>query len=225
MTPPITIKVDTALIERGFRLCPKIMAHHVKDGLEHVLNGFRKDFFRTTPVKLQTGPRGIGKPRFWPVRVTGGAKLEVIRGDLHTGSPAAFLQEVGGVAKPTGGRRKIAIPIGLALNKAGKRKPYYSRPSLARQRLGRKFVTIRTRRGGLILRQMVKARGRRKKGEAAREVLGGPAWLLVDQIRNRPLLGFIAQWEKGIPAAETRFAKNMEQAVDEAFSQGVNLRG
>lgn len=229
----ISMKFDSATIERGFKTCPGIMARHVKDGLQHVLLGFRKDFWRKTQVHLQPTGKGIQKPRFWPIKVEGGMKLQEIRGNILTGSPAAFIHETGGTIRPTGGRKFLAVPIGLALNKAGKRRPHYTTPLNARAKLGRKFVTVRSRTSGnLVLRQMVKPKGRPKKGSGGmailgpKMVLGGPAWALVREIQIKPRLRFISIWEGSIPDAERRFGKNLDEAVDEAFkTTGVNLRG
>jgi len=210
----IALKMDTATIERGFRECPKIMAKYVTEGIKRVLLGFRKDFFAKTPVNLTR----LGRTRFWPIDVKNVTKLGDISGSLRTGSPVAFAHETGATIKPTGGRKKIAEPIMGARGKGLRRKKEFSSPFNVRRQLLTKYVTIRTRRGNLVLKPKEFSRGRKW-------VLGKAAWLLVDEIKLKPRLQFIEQWEKGLPEAERRFGERIDDAVKEAFEKkGISLR-
>ena len=146
------------------------------------------------------------------------SELGDINGSLRTGSPAAFAHETGATIKPSGGRKKLAVPIMGARGKGLRRKKGFSTPLNARRNLLLKFVTIRTRRGNLVLKPKEFSRNRKW-------VLGKAAWLLVDEIKHKPRLQFIALWEKGLPDAERRFGERIDDAVAEAFrTKNVQLR-
>jgi hypothetical protein len=201
----VTTTVNVEGINRGLSRAPAVMAEAVRDGLEHALLGFRKDFLANPGVKIKTRGRGLGNRRRWPVRVTG-KSLDKIIGTIGTKADVAGILERGGTITGKGGRM-LALPLALALRADGQKKREYASPERARA-AGKRFIEIR-RGNRVILYELTAKRGKVK----------GPAFLLVPRVTIPALLRFYSTWSSppAMAARIRRLNQNIDKGLEKIF--------
>ena len=197
--------VNLDVLRRAMGEMPAALFPAVKEGLEYMLAGFRKEFLATTPAHLSRRRRGLASNSSWPIESTGNT-LDSLVVSLFTESPAAHLMEVGGTVKPKSGQY-LALPLAGALNKAGTaRLPGYRTPAEARARRGAVFVTYTTKKGTKLLLE-VRRGGKRQRGTIA-------AYVLVPSLHAKPVLGFFSAWTAhGPDNAVRRVGKSIDKVL------------
>jgi hypothetical protein len=199
----LTVEINTKNLETAMRIFPERLKFELGDGFDHIgrrfLNNFRK-------ARLQ-GPPGIkGRPHgifghFYRASLVS-KNIEGMGTVIFSDSKIARLQEEGGIVKNPGGG-KLAVPLSARtemFTSSGKLKQQYRKP-----RMIKNVIPIDIRGKTYLAKIKKKARG----------LL--PLFVLKNQIRIKPRLGFYQVWDSMQNDRIDILNKSIEKAIKETY--------
>lgn len=177
----LTTEINTKNFETVLRVFPEKLKFELADGMDHISKKFLKQFYRTRlqgPPGIKARPHGI----FTHFRRASlvSQTIEGMGMIIFSDSKISRLHEEGGIVKNPGGT-KLAVPLSARtelFTSDGRLKKQYRQPRLL------KNVVLIKLRGKTFL-----AKVRQK----IRSIL--PLFVLKNQIRIRPRLGFYKTWD------------------------------
>lgn len=206
-------------IRKGLREAPAVTYFWMRDAFGQMAGKHRQQFLRNTGIRLRRGKGRISvarvneSPANAPdstivYRVEPEAKrdrsapLNRIRLDIGTNSEALLAHEVGLTIRPRNARM-LAVPITPPGGKApGRKSPRKFRETM---RKSSELITIRGRRGQLLLVERKRRRGRP-------DVLI-PRWRLVAERKLPPSLKFLETWDALRPERDRVMADRADRIV------------
>ncbi len=177
----LTTEINTKNLETALRVFPKELKFQLADGMDHISRKFLKQFYQTRlqgPPGVKARPHGI----FTHFRRASlvSQTIEGMGMIIFSDSKISKLHEEGGIIKNPGGT-KLAVPLSARIElftSDGRLKKRYRQP-----RLLKNVVPIKLR-GKTFLAKIQKR---------LRNIL--PLFVLKNQIRIRPRLGFYKTWD------------------------------
>lgn len=177
----LTTEINTKNLETAMRVFPKELKFELADGMDHISRKFLKQFYQT---RLQGAPGIKARPHgiFTHFRRASlvSQTIEGMGMVIFSDSKISRLHEEGGVIKNAGGA-KLAVPLSARtelFTASGRLKKQYRQP-----RLLKNVIPIKLR--GKTFLAKVK--------QKLRSIL--PLFVLKNQIRIRPRLGFYKTWD------------------------------
>ena len=177
----LATEINTKNLERALRIFPKELKYELADGMDHISKKFLKAFRQT---RLQGSPGIRGRPHgiftYFKRASLVSKDIEGMGMVIFTDSKIARLHEEGGTVKNPGGG-KLAVPLSARaemFTADGRLKRQYKQPKLIKN-----VIPIQLR-GKTFLAKVKKK---------ARELL--PLFVLKNQVRIRPRLGFYQTWD------------------------------
>jgi hypothetical protein len=177
----LTVEINTKNLETAMRVFPKELKFELADGMDHISRKFLKQFYQT---RLQGAPGIKARPHgiFTHFRRASlvSQTIEGMGMIIFSDSKISKLHEEGGIVKNPGGT-KLAVPLSARtelFTSDGRLKKKYRQP-----RLLKNVIPIKLR--GKTFLAKVK--------QKIRSIL--PLFVLKNQIRIRPRLGFYKTWD------------------------------
>lgn len=177
----LTVEINTKNLETAIRVFPKELKMNLGDGMDHISRKFLKQFYQT---RLQGSPGIKARPHgiFTHFRRASlvSQTIEGMGMVIFSDSKISRLHEEGGIVKNPGGA-KLAVPLSARtelFTADGRLKKQYRKP-----RMLKNVVPIKLR--GKTFLAKVK--------QKIRSIL--PLFVLKNQIRIRPRLGFYKTWD------------------------------
>ena len=177
----LTVEINTKNLETAMRVFPKELKFELADGMDHISKKFLKQFYQT---RLQGTPGIKARPHgiFTHFRRASlvSQSIEDMGMIIFSDSKISKLHEEGGIVKNPGGS-KLAVPLSARtelFTSDGRVKKQYRQP-----RLLKNVIPIKLR-GKTFLAKVKKK---------LRNIL--PLFVLKNQIRIRPRLGFYKTWD------------------------------
>ncbi len=177
----LTVEINTKNLETAMRVFPKELKFELADGMDHISRKFLKQFYQT---RLQGAPGIKARPHgiFTHFRRASlvSQTIEGMGMVIFSDSKISRLHEEGGIIKNAGGA-KLAVPLSARtelFTSDGRLKKQYRQP-----RLLKNVIPIKLR--GKTFLAKVK--------QKLRSIL--PLFVLKNQIRIRPRLGFYKTWD------------------------------
>lgn len=177
----LTAEINTKNFETALRVFPKELKMELGDGMDHISRKFLKQFYQT---RLQGAPGIKARPHgiFTHFRRASlvSQTIEGMGLVIFSDSKISRLHEEGGIVKNPGGA-KLAVPLSARtelFTSDGRLKKQYRKP-----RMLKNVIPVKLR-GKTFL-----AKIKRK----IRSIL--PLFVLKNQIRIRPRLGFYKTWD------------------------------
>lgn len=177
----LTVEINTKNLETAMRVFPKELRFELADGMDHISRKFLKQFYQT---RLQGAPGIKARPHgiFTHFRRASlvSQTIEGMGMVIFSDSKISRLHEEGGIIKNAGGA-KLAVPLSARtelFTSDGRLKKQYRQP-----RLLKNVIPVKLR--GKTFLAKVK--------QKLRSIL--PLFVLKNQIRIRPRLGFYKTWD------------------------------
>lgn len=177
----LTAEINTKNFETALRLFPKDLKNELGDGMDHISKKFLKQFYQTRlqgPPGVKARPHGIFS-HFRRASLVS-QTIEGMGMVIFSDSKISRLHEQGGIIKNPGGS-KLAVPLSARtelFTSDGRLKKQYRQP-----RLLKNVIPVKLR--GKTFLAKVK--------QKVRSIL--PLFVLKNQIRIRPRLGFFKTWD------------------------------
>jgi len=177
----LTTEINTKNLETALRVFPEELKFQLADGMDHISRKFLKQFYQTRlqgPPGVKARPHGI----FTHFRRASlvSPTIEGMGMIIFSDSKISRLHEEGGIVKNPGGT-KLAVPLSARtelFTADGRLKKRYRQPKLLKN-----VISIKLR-GKTFLAKVQKR---------LRSIL--PLFVLKNQIRIRPRLGFYKTWD------------------------------
>ena len=177
----LTTEINTKNLEIALRVFPEELKFQLADGMDHISRKFLKQFYQTRlqgPPGVKARPHGI----FTHFRRASlvSPTIEGMGMIIFSDSKISRLHEEGGIVKNPGGT-KLAVPLSARtelFTADGRLKKRYRQPKLLKN-----VIPIKLR-GKTFLAKVQKR---------LRSIL--PLFVLKNQIRIRPRLGFYKTWD------------------------------
>ena len=188
----------------------------IRTGINRSMGAFRRQW-TTTDVDKGIDARksgGFGIRRAWFYDRATQRHINQLEGHFFTRSKAAFGLEVGGTRRATRGKM-LALPLSEQRAKflygaSGRILPSASNPTKAKFRKGWQFFSRQDDRGNVLLYRVI---GISKKGTLTKRFSADPAYLLVNSIHQRPVLGLRKSWKRFQPEVEKRMSEAIGKAL------------